>query len=123
MIFPLLTSTNIRVKLLLDENLDVKLQHRLRPQHEAYSVRELNWQGKQNGELLELLLVNNFGAILTADKNMKHQQNWSKYPIPVLILDAVNNRYESHLPLMSDVLWLLAQPKLAAGVHIIRPEI
>lgn len=110
------------MKLLLDENLDVKLRYRLRPQHEAYTVREMNWLGKQNGELLDLLLANDFGAILTADKNIEHQQNWNKYPIPVLVLDAVSNRYESHLPLMSDVLWLLSQVNLANGVHIIRPE-
>ena len=63
------------MKLLLDENLDVKLRHRLWPHHEAYSVREMNWQGKQNGELLDLLLAHDFGAVITADRNIEHQQN------------------------------------------------
>ena len=82
----------------------------------------MNWQGKQNGELLELMLANGFGALITADKNMEHQQHWNKYSIPVLVLDAINNRYESHLPLMSDVLALLAVPELAYGVHVIQLE-
>ena len=109
------------MKLLLDENLDVKLRHRLRPQHEAYTVREMNWLGKKNGELLDLLLANDFEAIITADKNIEHQQNWKKYPLPVLVLDAVNNRYESHLPLLGEVLWLLSQVELANGVHVVQP--
>ena len=108
------------MKLLLDENLDVKLRHRLRPKHEAYTVREMNWQGKRNGELLDLLLANDFGAILTADRSMEHQQNWQNYPIPVLVLEALNNRYESHLPLMSEVVGLLSLADLANGIHLVR---
>lgn len=38
------------MKLLLDEDLPVKLRYRLRPEH--VWVRDLQWQGKKNDELL-----------------------------------------------------------------------
>ncbi len=35
----------------------------------------------------------NFDALLTFDKNLQHQQNFKKYTIPVLVLNASNNTY------------------------------
>ena len=54
------------MKLLLDENLPVKLKYRfIDKKIEAYTVRDMNWLGKENGELLTLMLQNNFTSFLT----------------------------------------------------------
>ena len=75
------------MKLLLDENLPKKLKRDLTI-HEVYHVSDKGWQGKKNGELLALMLAEGFDALITIDKNLKFQQNFSKYPIPVLVLAA-----------------------------------
>jgi hypothetical protein len=57
------------MKLLLDENLPKRLKLDF-AEHEIYTVRDKNWNGIKNGELLKLLLANDFDALLTFDKNL-----------------------------------------------------
>ncbi len=109
------------MKLLLDEQLPRRLVFRLAPPHDALTVRDMNWLGQRNGVLLKLLVEQEFGAFLTADKRMRHEQNWQRYPIPVLFLDVPDLRYDTVKQLLPQVLALLAQPGLAGGVHVIRP--
>ena len=69
------------MKLLLDENLPKRLKKDF-PEHEVYTVRDKGWNGKTNGALLALMLEDGFDVLLTFDKNLQHQQNFDKYPIP-----------------------------------------
>jgi predicted nuclease of predicted toxin-antitoxin system len=87
------------MKLLIDENLPKKLKHRL-PGHEVYHIRDKTWHGKKNGELLRLMLAEGFGGLLTFDKNVEHQQNFVKYPIAVLVLNAPRNDFDTLAPLL-----------------------
>ncbi len=48
------------MKILLDENLPKKLKITFALEHEVFTVREKNWNGKQNGELLGLMTLNGF---------------------------------------------------------------
>ena len=80
------------MKLLLDENLPKRLKLDF-PEHEIYTVRDKGWDGKKNGELMRLMVNESFDALLTFDKNLQHQQNFKKYTIPVLVLNASNNTY------------------------------
>ena len=109
------------MKVLLDEDLPKKLRYRLRPEHEGVSVQDMNWRGKKNGELLALMQTFGFQALLTGDKQMQHQQNWTDYPLPVLVFDANGDQYDDYNALMPQVLALLAQPALPGGVHVLRP--
>jgi hypothetical protein len=80
------------MKLLLDENLPKKLRLDF-PSHQVFTVREMNWNGIKNGELLQLMLENNFEALLSFDQNIPHQQNFEKYPVTVFVLIAKINTY------------------------------
>ena len=80
------------MKLLLDENLPKRLKLDF-PEHEIYTVRDKGWDGKKNGELMRLMVDENFNTLITFDKNLQHQQNFKKYTIPVLVLNASNNTY------------------------------
>ncbi len=62
------------MKLLLDEDMPRKLRYRF-ASHEVVSVQDLGWRGKENGELLGLMLKAGLQAIVTGDKNMPYQQN------------------------------------------------
>lgn len=90
------------MKLLLDENLTKNLKHDF-PEHEILTVREKGWNSKKNGELLELMIADNFDVLLTFDKNLEYQQNFEKYPITVFVLIAENNTYKVLSKLVSNI--------------------
>ncbi len=90
------------MKLLLDENLPKRLKNDF-PGHEVFTVRDKSWNGFKNGQLLKVMLNNNFDAFLTFDKNLKHQQNFQKYTIAVFVLVATNNTYLELTKLSSKV--------------------
>ncbi len=86
------------MKLLLYENLPKKLKRDL-SEHEIHTVSDKGWSGKNNGELLRSMPDEGFDALLTFDKNLQFQQNFTRYPISVLVLNAPDNSYVSLEPL------------------------
>ena len=58
------------MRLLLDENLPKKLKLDF-SEYEVFTVRDKQWNGIKNGELLKLLVDNSFDALLTYDKNLQ----------------------------------------------------
>jgi predicted nuclease of predicted toxin-antitoxin system len=82
------------MKLLLDENLPKRLKQDF-TEFEIFTTADLGWTGVTNGRLLELLIANNFNALLTFDKNLQHQQNFTRYSIAVLVIEASDNRYQT----------------------------
>ncbi len=82
------------MKLLLDENLPKRLKQNF-TDYEIFTIHDMLWTGKTNGELLKLMLTANFDVLITFDKNLQYQQNFLKYSIAVLVLNAKDNRYET----------------------------
>ena len=80
------------MKLLLDENLPKKLKLDF-TEHEIYTVGDKGWNGYKNGDLLKLLIEEHFDALLTFDKNLQYQQNFTKYTVKVFVLRALINTY------------------------------
>ncbi|MFN8349758.1 MAG: hypothetical protein U0X91_32460 [Spirosomataceae bacterium] len=72
-------------------------------EHEIYHVTDLQWNGIKNGELLKLMLAENFDVLLTFDKNLRYQQNFQKYPIAVFVLVAERNQYRFLAPLVEKI--------------------
>ena len=107
------------MKLLLDENLPKRLKQDFLD-HQVYTVREKSWNGIKNGDLLKLLLENNFDALLTFDKNLQHQQNFLKYNITVFVLSAKMNTYEELRKLTAIVHTYLIKDVLPIGAIVIK---
>ena len=82
------------MKLLIDENLPKRLKSDF-PEHDIFTVSDMDWNSKKNGELLKLMIDGGFNVLLTFDKNLQYQQNFKKYPISVLILNAEDNAYRT----------------------------
>ena len=80
------------MRLLLDENLPKRLKQDLAG-HEVYTAADKGWTGVSNGKLLTLLTENSFDVLLTFDKNLQYQQNFTKYTIAVIVLNAPDNSY------------------------------
>jgi predicted nuclease of predicted toxin-antitoxin system len=87
------------MKLLIDENLPKRLKLDF-PQHEIFTVSDMRWNSKKNGELLKLMLEQEFEVLLTFDRNLQYQQNFAKYPISVFVLNAEDNTYLTLSPLI-----------------------
>jgi predicted nuclease of predicted toxin-antitoxin system len=67
------------MKILLDENIDVRLKNFFPVEYTVYTVRDMGWNGIKNGELLLLLKENNFDAWIVVDKNIpstKHSKSF-----------------------------------------------
>ncbi len=80
------------MRLLLDENLSKRLKQDLK-EFEIYTAADKGWTGISNGQLLGLLIENKFDALLTFGKNLQYQQNFTKYTIAVIVLNAPDNSY------------------------------
>ncbi len=107
------------MRLLLDENLPKRLKLDF-PEHEIYTVRDKGWNGFKNGKLLKLLVQERFDALLTFDKNLQHQQNFSDYSVTVFVLSARINRYEVLTHLAPKVKLYLSKGLLPSGVVVIQ---
>lgn len=108
------------MKLLLDENLPKRLKQDL-PEHEVHTVRDQGWNGKKNGELMELLKENGFDCFLTFDKNLQYQQNLVKYGVPVLVLNTKRNSYSVLKTIIPEIKKVLDQKVLQGITEIKEP--
>jgi len=99
------------VRILLDENLDWRLE-RFLAGHDVKSVPRLGWAGLKNGRLLTRA-QENFGVLITMDSSMVREQNLARIRIALIALRAPTNRLADTSPLMPKALALL--PTLKPG--------
>jgi len=104
------------VKVILDECLPRRLVRDLQP-HLVTTVSREGWAGSKNGALLKLIIPE-FDVFITVDGNLIHQQNLQGMSLRVIILHAVNNRYETLEPLVPGILQAIDQGQAGAIVHI-----
>jgi hypothetical protein len=52
---------------LLDESLPRKLKYRFGDSFTVFDVKDMDWLGKKNGELLGLIIENQFDFFVTVD--------------------------------------------------------
>lgn len=79
-------------KALLDENLPRQLKGAFSSALEVFTVPDLGWQSKTNGELLSAMSDEDIAYLITADRNLRFQQNLSKYQIVVVVLITIDTR-------------------------------
>ena len=95
----------------LDENSPVKLKYRFNDAGlTALTVRDMQWLGRKNGELLQLRQAESFTTFITVDNNLSSQQNFVNYPLQVIILIAQDNVYETIMEFFPDILEKLKEP-------------
>ena len=100
------------MRLLLDECLPKRLKSALRDACEVATVQEAGWAGLADGDLLECA-QGRFDLLLTADQNLRYQQNLQRESIAVVVLVASSSRLDDLLPLIPHV--KSAIPGLKAG--------
>ena len=90
------------MKILLDHNLDRRLDTYL-PEQETATTQEQGWANVVNGELLSLAESDGFHVLLTADANIKNQQNLIGRNISIVVLRAYDNRLTTHVEMIDDL--------------------
>ena len=105
------------MRVLLDECVPRALRAEL-PGHEVKTVAEAGWAGVKNGGLLQLA-AKDFDVLLTVDRNLEYQQNFSGLALGVIVMDAPSNDIAVLRPLMPAVLEAIpkAQPGVVTHVH------
>lgn len=88
---------------------------------DVYTVRDMQWFGKENGELLNLMLQKRFTTLLTIDNNLSYQQNFLLYPIQVVIMIARDNTYETIMSFISLIKSKVEENFVGPGV-VIHPD-
>lgn len=80
------------MKILLDESLPRKIRYDFGKDHDVWTVRDKDWLGKKNGELLKLMIDDGFELFVTADQNLQYQQRIEKLPVIIAVLKGSDNR-------------------------------
>lgn len=89
------------LRVLLDECLPKKLKREFAG-CVVSTVPEMGWAGKKNGALMKVAATE-FDVFVTADQNLRYQQNLAYSEIGVIVLVSVNTRIETLIPLMIQV--------------------
>jgi predicted nuclease of predicted toxin-antitoxin system len=108
------------MKILLDENIPKRLKYRLLENgYEVYSVRDMNWLGLKDKELLKTAVEEEFDVFVTSDKQITHQQNLTIIKMAFIVLDILRLKYTFIQPLLPQLLEIL--PSVEKGeIYVIK---
>ncbi len=81
------------MKILLDECVTRHLKSHL-TDHEVFTVREMNWSGIKNGNLIILCAEHGFDILLSIDKNLQYQHNLDRYSVIIVVLNSSTSKVE-----------------------------
>lgn len=75
------------MKVLLDHNIPHALRPLLSGEHEVYTTKYLGWSDYEDHQLLTAAVEASFGALVTLDRSLPHQQETQDYPPGIIVLD------------------------------------
>ena len=102
------------MKILFDENIP-KLLIRDLSEFSVFTVQKMGWTSYSNGVLLQSMIRNNFRVLITGDKNVEFQQNFTKYPITLIAINIHPLKYENIKPLIPEIRAIINN-NLQAGI-------
>ncbi|MDQ6608493.1 MAG: hypothetical protein M3Y85_01575 [Bacteroidota bacterium] len=98
------------MKILLDENIDVRFKNRFPLEYDVSTVKDMGWNGTKNGALIQLLNQNDFDYWIVVDKNIAYQQNLSNINFRLVVLDVFRNTLSQIEKLLPQILDTINQP-------------
>ena len=104
------------MKLLLDESVPRKLAACFPQDFEIRTVPKMGWAGIENGELIQRAAKSGFDALITADRNIEHQQNLKTLPITVIVLRGRQNRMQELQPLVPQAIAALQDENIGKSL-------
>jgi predicted nuclease of predicted toxin-antitoxin system len=104
------------MRVLLDECVPRALRKEL-PGHLVKTTAEAGWAGLKNGALLKVA-VGEFDVLVTVDRNLEYQQNFTGVSIAVIVIQAQSNDIDALRPLMPAVLAAISQATPGVVTHV-----
>jgi predicted nuclease of predicted toxin-antitoxin system len=98
------------MKILLDENIDIRLKRSFPADFEVYTVKDMGWNGIKNGELIQMLSEKEFNYWIVVDKNIPYQQNTKNISFTIIVLDVFRNTLKSLAALIPNTLEIINNP-------------
>jgi predicted nuclease of predicted toxin-antitoxin system len=98
------------MRVLLDNCVDTRVKAHLQG-HDVVHCIDLGWEAMTNGNFLASAERLGFQAIVTVDKNMRHQQNFAGRNLSLIVLNSTFVAYRHLLPLLPTM-----QMRLDGGV-------
>lgn len=98
------------MKILLDEQLSSDLVVYFPSSFQVFMPNDLGWSGYSNGKLREKLNERNFDFLVSADKNIPFQQNFSKMNYTFIQLDTPSLEWEDQLFFVNKIIKFLSNP-------------
>jgi hypothetical protein len=95
------------MRILLDECIPRKLKCHLTG-HSCFTVPEMGFAGKKNGELLKLASEAGFEVFVTLDRGIQYQQNLASHKLVILVFRAKSSRLEDLIPTIPRLLEILS---------------
>jgi hypothetical protein len=92
-----------KLQILLDEHLEVRLKLLFNKKLDVYTIKDKKWQGKLNGDLLQLMVKNGIDVFITNEKNLRYQQNINELPLIFIELNSKTNTYIITLPVIVQI--------------------
>lgn len=113
------------MKILLDEQLPVKLKYRFHQLFQTTTVRDMNWLGMKDQQLFLNMQEQHFNVFITNDQNLKFQINPAALTFNFIDLDFFSNRYPdlvTIMPLLNIELLHLEKTNEPKGIYILAGE-
>ena len=107
------------MRLLLDESVNWRLLRYLLG-HDTLTTKQMGWDSKQNGELLELARTE-FDALITRDQGIPRQQNLTGADVAVMVLYPRSNSIRDLEPLAPRILEAVNSTPRGEVAHIYPP--
>ena len=86
------------MKILTDENLDIRLRHLFpSPDYETYTVEYMGWKSLSNGAMLDKAVDAGFALVITGDGSMTREQSHRDWPIQILPIDRNRPMDDAHV--------------------------
>lgn len=90
------------MKILIDECLPKDLKKQL-VNHSPFTVRDMKWEGKKNGELLKRMVNAGFEVFITIDSNLPNQQNLRAFPLIYICIKAISSDIDVLVPIVTKI--------------------
>ena len=77
------------MRILFDQNTPVPIRDSLQ-KHDVSTAHEMGWSTLENGNLLSTAEEHGFDLFITADRNLKYQQNLARPSLSIIVLSTTS---------------------------------
>ena len=108
------------MRVLLDNNVNYRFG-KLLAGHDVVHVQNIGWENLKNGNLIAEAESSGYDVLVTADKQMLHQQNLTGRTVAIIILGSLKITLKDISPLAPQVLAILNGKPMKGLFVIVKP--